>query len=226
VPTAREDDAERAVRAGLEIVDAVAALGAEVGIPELRARAGVVTGHAASMSRAGEGLVVGDRVNTAARIQSAADPGTVFVDGVTREATALAIAYEDGGEHAVKGKTEPLQLWHAQRVTGGLGGAGRERGLEAPLAGRDSSLRLLKELFHDGLAQRAARLVAITGDGDSVATRVYRAHNVFESPMKFEIDPHRKDCLLNGLDDIGLTMAKNEKIGSFEQKSRAARPWL
>jgi len=44
--------------------------------------------------------------------------------------------------------------------------------------------------------------------------------------VKFEIDPHRKDCLLNGLDDIGLTMVKNDKIGSFEQKSRAARPWL
>jgi class 3 adenylate cyclase/tetratricopeptide (TPR) repeat protein len=164
VPTAREDDAERAVRTGLEIVDAVAALGADVGIPGLRARAGVVTGHAASMSREGEGLVVGDRVNTAARIQSAANPGAVFVDGVTREATALAIAYEDGGEHVVKGKTEPLHLWHAQRVIGGLGGAGRERGLEAPLAGRDSSLRLLKELFHDALAQRSARLVAISGE--------------------------------------------------------------
>ena len=43
--------------------------------------------------------------------------------------------------------------------------------------------------------------------------------------VKFEIDPHRKHCLLNGLDDIGLTMVKSDKIDSFEQKAEAARPW-
>ena len=44
--------------------------------------------------------------------------------------------------------------------------------------------------------------------------------------VKFDIDAHRKHCLLNGLDDIGLTMVKNDKIGRFEDKSRAARPWV
>jgi 3-isopropylmalate/(R)-2-methylmalate dehydratase small subunit len=43
--------------------------------------------------------------------------------------------------------------------------------------------------------------------------------------VKFEIDPHRKHCLLNGLDDIGMTHLKKDKIESFEQKSRMARPW-
>jgi 3-isopropylmalate/(R)-2-methylmalate dehydratase small subunit len=43
--------------------------------------------------------------------------------------------------------------------------------------------------------------------------------------VKFEIDPHRKHCLLNGLDDIGLTMVKKDKIERFEQKSKAARAW-
>ncbi|HJY19165.1 MAG TPA: 3-isopropylmalate dehydratase small subunit, partial [Xanthobacteraceae bacterium] len=42
----------------------------------------------------------------------------------------------------------------------------------------------------------------------------------------FEIDPHRKHCLLEGLDDIGLTMVKKTKIDSFEQKAKAARPWM
>ena len=90
------------------------------------------------MDRPGEGLVVGDRVNTAARTQAAAEPGTVFVDGVTRQATSPAIAYEDAGEHAVKGKSEPLHLWRAVRVVAGVGGAQRERGLEPPLVGRDA----------------------------------------------------------------------------------------
>ena len=43
--------------------------------------------------------------------------------------------------------------------------------------------------------------------------------------VKFEVDPHRKHCLLNGLDDIGLTMVKRKKIDSFEENSKAARPW-
>ena len=43
--------------------------------------------------------------------------------------------------------------------------------------------------------------------------------------MKFDIDPHRKHCMLNGLDDIGLTKQKSAKIESFEEKSKAARPW-
>jgi class 3 adenylate cyclase len=100
---AREDDAERAVRAALEIVDAVAVFGEEVGAPGLRARAGVVTGQVAAVESPGEGIVVGDRVNTASRVQSAAEPGTVLVDEVTREVSAAAILFEDGGEHEVKG---------------------------------------------------------------------------------------------------------------------------
>src|SRR6476660_3297072 len=70
-PVAQEDDAERAVRAALELVAAVSALGAEVGAPELRARAGVLTGEAAvTLGAQGQGMVAGDLVNTASRIQS------------------------------------------------------------------------------------------------------------------------------------------------------------
>ena len=98
----------RADRAsGFEIVDAVAALGGRVRAPDLRARAGIVTGHAALLGNPDEGLVVGDRVNTAARIQATADPGTVLVDDVTRQVTSAAIAYEDAGRHELKGKSEP-----------------------------------------------------------------------------------------------------------------------
>src|SRR5690348_2818341 len=84
-PTAQEDDAERAVRAGLDLVAAVAQLGDEVGAPDLRLRAGVLTGEAAvTIGAQAEGMVAGDLVNTASRIQSIAAPGTVLVGDSTR----------------------------------------------------------------------------------------------------------------------------------------------
>ena len=80
------------MRAALEMVAAVSAFGEEVGAPGLRARAGIVTGQAAALEKHEEGIVVGDRVNTASRVQSAAAPGTVLVDEVTRQVTSAAIA--------------------------------------------------------------------------------------------------------------------------------------
>ena len=171
-PVAREDDAERAVRAGLELVDAVAAFGDDVRAPELKARAGVVTGQVASMSTPGEGLVVGDRVNTASRVQSAAEPGSLWVDEVTRQASSAVIAYEDAGEHTLKGKAEPLRLWRAMRVVAGAAGSQREEGLEAPFVGRESELRLVKELFHAGVERKAIRLVAVSGPAGTGKTRL------------------------------------------------------
>src|SRR3954453_9364924 len=80
VPTAHEDDAERAVRAGFDLVDAVATLGERVGAAGLGMRVGVVTGEVAvALGATGEGMVAGDAVNTAARVQAAAAPGEVWV---------------------------------------------------------------------------------------------------------------------------------------------------
>src|SRR5919197_463619 len=104
-PVAQEDDAERAVRASLDLVAAVSALGDEVGAPELRARAGVLTGEAAvTLGAEGEGMVAGDLVNTASRIQSSAEPGSVLVGESTKRASEAAIAYADAGAQELKGK--------------------------------------------------------------------------------------------------------------------------
>ena len=102
-PIAQEDDAERAVRAGLELVSTVAGYGSEHAT-DLKARVGIVTGGVATTETPEEGMVIGDRVNTAARIQSAAPPGCCYVDETTRAATSAAIAYTDAGEHELKGK--------------------------------------------------------------------------------------------------------------------------
>lgn len=164
VPTSHGDDAERAVRAGLDLVDAVAALGAEKGHPGLCARGGVVTGEAAvTVGASGQGMVAGDTVNTAARVQGAADAGAVLVDDVTRQASAAAIAYADTGPHVLKGKADALRLWRATRVLGGVGGNERVDGLEAGFLGRERELRTVKEALHTSVDEHRCLLVSVIG---------------------------------------------------------------
>ncbi len=165
VPSAHEDDAERAVRAAFDIVDAVSALGERVGVPGLRGRAGVVTGQVAAVENPdGASLVVGGPVNTASRVPWAADPGTVLVDDVTREVTSAAIVFEDAGERSVDSRAGGVRLWRAVRVVAGIGGAQREQLLEASFVGREADLRLINELFHGALERRSAWLVAVSGE--------------------------------------------------------------
>src|SRR5438876_1007 len=130
-PVANEDDAERAVRTALDLVRSVAELGSEVGAPDLRARAGILTGEAAvTIGAQGQGMVAGDLVNTASRIQSVASQGQVLVGEVTRRASDAAIVDEDAGAHQLKGKAEPASLWRAVRVIAGVRGAEHEAGLQ------------------------------------------------------------------------------------------------
>ena len=160
-PTAHEDDAERAVRAALEVVDAVKSLA-----PGLEARAGVLTGEAAvTVGATNQGMVAGDLVNTASRLQSAAPPGVVLVGESTKRATETSIAYEPAGDHVMKGKAAPVTAFRAMRVVAERGGRGRGDRLEAPFVGRDSELRLLKDLSHTTAREKRIRLVSITGQG-------------------------------------------------------------
>ncbi len=163
-PTATEDDAERAVRAALDLVAAVTALGDEVGLGGLRARAAVLTGEAAvTIGAEGEGMVAGDLVNTASRIQSLAEPGQVLVGESTRRATEPTVIYEDAGMHELKDKVGLVPVWRALRVVSGARGSLKSHGLEAPFVGRDRELRLIKDLFHDCESEKRAHLISVTG---------------------------------------------------------------
>jgi class 3 adenylate cyclase/tetratricopeptide (TPR) repeat protein len=160
-PVAQEDDAERAVRAALELADAVRSLG-----PAIQARCGVLTGEAAvTVGATNEGLVAGDLVNTAARLQSVAPPGTVLVGDATMRATSAAIGYEEAGEQVLKGKAAPVPAWRATRVVAERGGRGRSDLPEPPFVGRDEELRLLKDLLTATGRDRRSRLVSVTGPG-------------------------------------------------------------
>jgi class 3 adenylate cyclase/predicted ATPase len=198
-PTATEDDAERAVRAGLDLVAAVSALGDEVGAPELAARAGVLTGEAAvTLGAEGQGMVAGDLVNTAARIQSAAVPGAVFVGEATKRASEASIAYASAGTHELKGKDEPVALWRALRVTAGRGGAMRSAGLEPPFVGRDRELRLVKELFHESADEQRVRLVSVTGIAGIGKSRLGWEFFKYMDGLEEGVWWHRGRCLAYG----------------------------
>src|SRR5437867_6252181 len=146
-PVATEDDAERAVRAALELTDAVTALSRDIEAPDLRARAGVLTGEAAvNLGAEGQGMVAGDLVNTASRVQSLAATGSVLVGESTWRATEGSIVYEEAGPFELRGKSEPIRLWRALRVGGARCGALRPAGLEAGFVGRCGGLRLRQVL--------------------------------------------------------------------------------
>jgi class 3 adenylate cyclase len=163
-PVAAEGDTERAVRAALDLVTAVAELGTEAGVPGLAIRAGVVTGEVAmTLGAIGEGMVAGDAVNTASRVQSMAEPGQVLVDAATQRLAAAGVGFTTAGEHSLKGKAEPVPLWRATRVLSWVGSRQRIDGLEAPLVGRDAELRTVKDLFHATVERGVPRLVLVSG---------------------------------------------------------------
>jgi class 3 adenylate cyclase/tetratricopeptide (TPR) repeat protein len=198
-PVAAEGDPERAVRAALDLVTAVAVLGAEAGVPGLAARAGVVTGEVAvTLGAVGEGMVAGDAVNTAARVQAAADPSTVLVDAATQRLAESGVGFADAGEHALKGKAEPQQLWRAVRVLAGVGGSQRVDGLEAPVTGRDAELRTIKDLFHAAAERRVPRLVLVAGPAGVGKSRLGWEFRKYIDGLAETVWWHQGRCLSYG----------------------------
>ena len=197
-PIANEDDADRAVRAGLELVSAVANYGNEHAGSGLQARVGIVTGTAAITETPEEGLVVGDRVNTASRIQAAAPAGSCFVDESTRRATDASIVFADAGVHELKGKTEPVRLFEALRVVAGVGGALKSEGLEAPFVGRDREFRLVKDMFHASAEDSRAHLVSVTGIAGIGKSRLAWEYYKYMDGLSSLFRWHRGRCLSYG----------------------------
>lgn len=198
-PVATEADAERAVRAALDLVDSVHDLGVEHGADGLRARAGVLTGEVAvRLGAVNEGMVAGDAVNTAARVQAAADPGAVFVDATTRRLTASAIAYRDEGDHELKGKADPEHLWRALRVVSAIGGEQRVDGLEAPLTGRGAELRAIREMLHASAERRQPRLMLVSGSAGVGKSRLGWEFEKYIDGLADTVWWHRGRCLSYG----------------------------
>ena len=164
-PTAHEDDAERAVRAALRILETIEGLRGE-GL-DVAVRAAVTTGEAVvalgARPERGEGIVAGDVVNTAARLQGAAPVGGVIVDAATMRSTDSAIGFEPLEPVAAKGKQEPIQVWRAVEARSRFG-VDTELRAQTVFVGRDSELALLGETFSRALREPSAQLVTVVAE--------------------------------------------------------------
>ncbi|HZZ24541.1 MAG TPA: adenylate/guanylate cyclase domain-containing protein [Roseiarcus sp.] len=155
-PRAQENDAERAVRAALAIQRALVEINARNAsrrAPELQARIGLDSGQVV-VDATGE--VFGDAPNIAARVQSAAEPGSILITATVQRQTAGLFVAEDRGQHELKGVSAPMTLYRVVRASGG----GRRGGARAltPLVGREEELDLLTrrwERAHKGEGQLA-----------------------------------------------------------------------
>jgi class 3 adenylate cyclase/tetratricopeptide (TPR) repeat protein len=173
-PVAHEDDPERAVRAGLRILDAIDELNEHEGL-ELAVRAAVATGEAvvqlAAKAGTGEGIATGDVVNVAARLQGQAPVGGIIVNEQAYRATRHAITYEDLAALELKGKEDPVPTWRALSATSRFG-VDAEAAPTTPFVGRDRELRLLQDTFERMVDESEIQLVTITGEPGVGKTRL------------------------------------------------------
>jgi class 3 adenylate cyclase/tetratricopeptide (TPR) repeat protein len=169
-PVAHEDDAERAVRAGLRILEATSELGLEV-------RAAVATGEAVvqlgARPEAGEGIATGDVVNTASRLQGSAAPGTLVVGELTFRATRARIDYEALEPVELKGKSGLIPLWRALSARSRFG-VDVEIGGSTLFVGRDHELALLRETYARVRRDETVQLVTLVGEPGVGKTRILR----------------------------------------------------
>ncbi len=170
VPRAHEDDAERAVRAALEMQAVLSELNrgfAAEGKPTLAMRIGIEAGEVlVDVERASgprDRMLTGDAVNTAARLQTAAEAAQVVVGPAVYASTKDVIEYRELEPLALKGKAEPVPAWAALRIKARTRGERPRLGLEAQLVGRDEELAVLKQTLRRVETEGRPALVTIVG---------------------------------------------------------------
>ncbi|HEU5199222.1 MAG TPA: adenylate/guanylate cyclase domain-containing protein, partial [Ktedonobacterales bacterium] len=187
IPVAHEDDPDRAVRAALEVLQALQRFNEQRQSEEPQAlpvqvRVGINTGEVAAGSATSEGgqfLITGDAVNVAARLQQNAQPGTILVGSRTYRSTNGAIVYQQVGPLAVKGKPEPLRAWQALRSVEGQAAPPTQHlrgieGLPSPFIGRAPELSLLDALDERVIGEQRPHLITLLGTPGIGKSRLIR----------------------------------------------------
>src|SRR5215831_2648395 len=201
-PQAHEDDAERAARAGLAVIDAVGQLATQ---EPLNVRIGVASGLVVVGDLIGAGAaqergVVGETPNLAARLQALARPGTLVVADSTRRQIGTLFEIEDLGPQPLAGFAEPQRAW---RVAGESGVASRFEALRSgttPLVGRDEELDLLLRRWRQAKSGEG-RVVLVSGEpgiGKSRLTAALsqRIESELHTRLRYFCSPHHQDSAL------------------------------
>ncbi len=172
-PLAHEGEAERAIRAGLDIVEAMAGFDFP-GAGRLQVRIGIATGMVVVAS--GDGHAVGETMNFASRLQSAAQPGTVVVSETSRRLAGGQFEYEDLGEVALKGISGLIRLYRVLGVSKAESRfeAAADRGV-ASIVGREEEIALLLELWRRVRETNSGRAVLVSGDPGIGKSRIISA---------------------------------------------------
>jgi class 3 adenylate cyclase/tetratricopeptide (TPR) repeat protein len=174
VPAAREDDPERAVRAGLRLLEGMGELPEPGGAPN-RARVGVNTGRVLVRKdvdpASGQGFLVGDAVNTAARLQTAAPPMGVVVGDATHALTAGRFEYESLGALELKGRAAPMPAWLALRSITRTG-LQFDSAPAAEFVGRDAELDTLTGLLEGVRDHREPSFALLVGEAGMGKSRL------------------------------------------------------
>jgi class 3 adenylate cyclase/tetratricopeptide (TPR) repeat protein len=165
VPRVHEDDALRAVRAAIEMREMLHDLNEELerawGV-ELQARTGINTGEVIAADPAqGHSFVAGDAVNTAARLEQAAEPGEILIGESTHRLVEAAVVAESAGSLTLKGKPQPVRAFRLLDVIPGA--PGWTRRLDSPLVGRERQIAVLEGAFERSVASGAGELVTVMG---------------------------------------------------------------
>jgi class 3 adenylate cyclase len=166
-PVAHEDDPERAVRAGLRILEAIEELNQADPVLGLQVRIGITTGEAVvalgARPEQGEGIVTGDVVNTASRLQAVAPTGGIVVGEQTYRATLGVFDYQPLDAATVKGKAEPIPIWRALSARARFG-TDLTRTHATAMVGREVERGLLTGLFERSVRDRSVQLVTVVGE--------------------------------------------------------------
>jgi len=235
-PAAHEDDAERAVRAGLEIVKVVNALALAV---PLQVRIGIASGPVV-VGETGAGdasvpkLAVGDTPNLAARLQGLAGQDEIVLSDSTRRLIGAAFDLSDLGVHALKGLAAPVQAWRVNRIAKTEGRFEAVRGGHfTPFVGRESELALLRDRWEQA-RDREGQIVLLSGEpgiGKSRVTQVLRERvsDDVHSQLRYQCSPYHTNSALYpvidqlqrsaGIDAVDQPHAKLDKMEALLRRA-------
>ena len=211
VPAVHEDDPERAVRCALRMLDAITELNQAHSSPELAVRIGVNTGEAlvALGSAADSEGVVGDVVNTAARLQGVAPVNGVVVGEATWRATRALFDYEQLAPVRVKGKADPVPIWRLLGARSRPGVDLAERPA-TPLIGRGEQLTALQRCYRRTFGEHAVQLVTVLGEPGVGKSRLMREFATYVDARPELVAWRRGRCLSFG--DAGSFWALGEIV--------------